>query len=280
MSYLNSPKFYLGATFALFLVGCSWSGAPFAPSGPTNAKVINTPAMHKATMRPYTINGKTYYPTVVSVGDRASGIASWYGPNFHGKTTSNGEIYNMHNMTAAHKTLPMNTVLKVTNLKNQKSVIVRINDRGPFVADRVLDLSKAAATKLDIIGTGTAPVNMEVIGFNAENVAIASNQGSIYKGKIPPSSPSAPAGGIIISSEQSVVGGDFMVQIGAFKNKDGANRYQKEHESIDGYKSVVRTFTIDGETIYRVFLNGFRSEDEARDYARSGKFQGAFIVRG
>ena len=71
-----------------------------------------------------------------------------------------------------------------------------------------------------------------------------------------------------------------MVQIGAFKNKDGANRYQKEHESIDGYKSVVRTFTIDGETIYRVFLNGFRSEDEARDYARSGKFQGAFIVRG
>ena len=95
-----------------------------------------------------------------------------------------------------------------------------------------------------------------------------------------PVSPTAPTGGIVISSEQRVVGGDFMVQIGSFKNIEGANRYQREHQSIDGYRSVVKTFTIDGSTIYRVFLHGFRSEDEARDYARSGKFQGAFIVRG
>ena len=188
-------------------------------------------------------------------------------------------------MTAAHKTLPMNTILKVINLRNQKSVIVRVNDRGPFVADRVLDLSKAAATKLDIIGTGTAPVSMEVIGFNEDINAIASINTQAKPTstgiKAPnPVSPTAPTGGIMISSEQRVVGGDFMVQIGSFKNLEGANRYQREHQSIDGYKSVVKTFTIDGSTIYRVFLNGFRSEDEARDYARSGKFQGAFIVRG
>ena len=91
---------------------------------------------------------------------------------FTAKTTSNGEVYNMYNMTAAHKTLPMNTILKVTNLRNQKSVIVRVNDRGPFVADRVLDLSKAAAMKLDVIGTGTAPVSMEVIGFNEDINAV------------------------------------------------------------------------------------------------------------
>ena len=192
----------------------------------------------------------------------------------------------MYNMTAAHKTLPMNTILKVTNLRNQKSVIVRVNDRGPFVADRVLDLSKAAAMKLDVIGTCTAPVSMEVIGFNEDINAVTTASAQPTKPtstgiKVPnPVSPTAPVGGIVISSEQRVVGGDFMVQIGSFKNLEGANRYQREHKSIDGYRSVVKTFTIDGSTIYRVFLNGFRSEDEARDYARSGKFQGAFIVRG
>ena len=286
LSYRKSLNFYLGLSFTLLITGCSWSGAPFTPSGPTNVRGNNSASVQKATMRPYTINGKTYYPSVVTVGDKASGTASSYGPYFHGKTTSNGEVYNMYNMTAAHKTLPMNTILKVTNLRNQKSVIVRVNDRGPFVADRVLDLSKAAAMKLDVIGTGTAPVSMEVIGFNEDINAVTTASTQPTKPtstgiKVPnPVSPTAPVGGIVISSEQRVVGGDFMVQIGSFKNLEGANRYQREHKSIDGYRSVVKTFTIDGSTIYRVFLNGFRSEDEARDYARSGKFQGAFIVRG
>ncbi|WP_229203843.1 septal ring lytic transglycosylase RlpA family protein [Campylobacter anatolicus] len=270
MSYL---RLVFSIAIGLLLVGCSWIGAPFnpGPTGPTNEKINNSKAVQKATMRPYTINGKTYYPTIVSVGDKASGIASWYGPNFHGKKTSNGEIYNMYNMTAAHKTLPMNTILRVTNLKNNKSVIVRINDRGPFVANRVIDLSKAAATKLDVIGVGTAPVSMEVIGFDAD-IGIDSTA-KTQKSK-------SQSTGIVMSAETSVVGGEFMVQIGAFKNQSGAQRYQREHQSIDGYRSVVRTFSVDGDTIYRVFLNGFRSEDEARDYARSGKFNGAFIVRG
>ncbi|QCD44788.1 septal ring lytic transglycosylase RlpA family protein [Campylobacter mucosalis] len=263
MSYLKILKFI---AISFFITGCSWSGAPFTPSGPTSVKPNTSANMHKATMRPYTINGKTYYPTVVSVGDKASGTASWYGPDFHGKKTSNGEIYNMHNMTAAHKTLPMNTILKVTNLKNSRSVVVRVNDRGPFVGNRVLDLSKAAAQQLDMIANGTAPVSMEVIGFH-ENTPVAQNKPTQNTG--------------MQMNTQSFVGGEFMVQIGSFKNQSGAQRYKNEHQSIMGYKTIVKSFSDDnGVLVYRVFLTGFRSEDEARDFAKSGKFEGAFIVRG
>ena len=105
-------------------------------------------------MRPYVIRGIKYYPTVVSVGDSFKGNASWYGPDFHGKLTSNGEIYNMYDMTAAHKTLPMNTIVKVTNKKNDLSVVVRINDRGPFIATRIIDLSNSAAKKIEMFEKG------------------------------------------------------------------------------------------------------------------------------
>ena len=123
-------------------------------------------ARRKATMRCYTVLGKTYKPTHVRVGTTMRGISSWYGPNFHGRYTSNGEIYNMYDYTAAHKTLPMNTIVKVTNLNNNKSVIVRINDRGPFVKGRIIDLSYAAAKKIGLDVTGTAPVEIEVISSN------------------------------------------------------------------------------------------------------------------
>jgi rare lipoprotein A len=92
-----------------------------------------------------------------------TGIASWYGPNFHGKTTSNKEIYDMHDLTAAHNSLPFGTYVMVTNLNNGKSVTVRINDRGPFIKGRIIDLSLAAARAIDIIGTGTAPVRLEIL---------------------------------------------------------------------------------------------------------------------
>ena len=91
------------------------------------------------------------------------GMASWYGPGFHGKTTSNKEIYDMYDMTAAHRTLPFGTHLIVTNLQNDRSVTIRINDRGPFVKDRIIDLSYAAAFQLDMLGPGVIPVRIEVI---------------------------------------------------------------------------------------------------------------------
>lgn len=125
----------------------------------------------------YTIKGKTYYPLkFVQSGFAQSGVASWYGPGFHGKTTASGETYNMHALTAAHNTLPLNTVLKVTNLANNKEVLVRVNDRGPFVDDRLIDLSFAAATKLEMVSSGTVPVRVVVLGDSGTRIAAKDTQ--------------------------------------------------------------------------------------------------------
>lgn len=113
--------------------------------------------------RPYIVFGKKYYPLFDARGYVETGIASWYGPSFHGKKTSNGEIYNMHAETAAHKTLPMGTIVRVTNLENNRAMMLRINDRGPFVGDRIIDLSKTAANKLGIYRKGTGLVKVEVV---------------------------------------------------------------------------------------------------------------------
>lgn len=221
----------------------------------------------KGTMKPYTINGKTYYPTKVEVGETADGIASWYGPGFHGKKTSNGETYNQNSFTAAHKTLPMNTILSVTNLNNGRKTTVRINDRGPFVANRIIDLSKAAASKIDMLQTGTAPVKLEVIGFGS----LEQNHNIIEQNVNFGSS------GEIIGGGKIYEGGGFMVQIGAFKFKDGAQSTANKYQSYQGYTAVVKTSTKDG--LNRVFLKGFKSEEEAKDFAKNGAFAGAFVVR-
>lgn len=207
-----------------------------------------------ATMRPYTVRGKTYYPQTVKVGDTQKGLASWYGPGFHGKNTSNGERYDMHAQTAAHKTYPMNTMVKVTNSNTGKSTVVRINDRGPFVNGRIIDLSKKAANDIDVFAGGTAPVKLEVVGFYGKTATSATPQ-----------------------KDRVFVGGDFMVQIGAFKNKTGAEIYKAQYDGESGYKTVVKEFSIDG--LYRVFLIGFKSEEEARDFAYSTHINGAFVVR-
>ena len=120
----------------------------------------------------YTVMGKTYFPMkAVKSGFCQSGVASWYGPGFHGKKTASGEVYNMNALTAAHNTLPLNTLVRVTNLDNHKRVLVRVNDRGPFVGDRLIDLSRAAAEKLNMVGPGTAHVRVEVLADNGIRVA-------------------------------------------------------------------------------------------------------------
>ena len=91
------------------------------------------------------------------------GVSSYYGPKFHGKLTANGEVFDMYGLTAAHKTLPLNTIVRVTNLENEKNLILRINDRGPYVGDRILDCSYGAAKKLDFVNSGTTEVRIEVI---------------------------------------------------------------------------------------------------------------------
>ncbi|MBI4964745.1 MAG: septal ring lytic transglycosylase RlpA family protein [Desulfomonile tiedjei] len=119
----------------------------------------------KDTRRSYTVFGKKYYPMdKVSPGFAQCGVASWYGPGFHGKKTSSGEVYDMHGMTAAHCVLPLNTLVKVTNEATQKEIVVKINDRGPFVGERVIDLSLAAARKLGMEQKGITPVRVTVLG--------------------------------------------------------------------------------------------------------------------
>jgi rare lipoprotein A len=119
--------------------------------------------LRKSNMRPYVILGKTYTPMTTLGPYKKRGIASWYGRRFHGKKTASGEIYNMYDMTAAHTTLPLPSYARVTNIKNKKSVIVRINDRGPFLSNRLIDLSYTAAYKLDVLDSGSAWVEVESI---------------------------------------------------------------------------------------------------------------------
>ena len=111
--------------------------------------------------KPYTVRGKTYYPLKSAHGFVEEGVASWYGPGFHGKKTASGERFNQYNISAAHKILPLGTEVRVTNLENHRSLILRINDRGPFVDDRVIDLSRGAAQRLGVIGKGTARVRIQ-----------------------------------------------------------------------------------------------------------------------
>ncbi len=159
----------------LLLAGCVHRGIPISPgkdSAPHGyfdaSRVPNaTPKMEarsaKGNPRSYVVNSKRYYVMKSGKNYRKKGIASWYGKKFHGRLTSSGEKYNMYAMTAAHKSLPLPSYVRVTNLKNRRSIIVKVNDRGPFHANRIIDLSYAAASKLNIIATGTGIVEVEVL---------------------------------------------------------------------------------------------------------------------
>ncbi|SNR83181.1 septal ring lytic transglycosylase RlpA family protein [Desulfurobacterium atlanticum] len=130
----------------------------------------------------YKVWGKEYCVLKHSYGFEEIGIASWYGPNFHGKKTASGEVYNMYEMTAAHKSLPLGTYVKVINLENGKSVVVKINDRGPFVPGRIIDLSYAAAKKLGVVAKGTAKVKIVALGRKEDGHYTPENyeRGSFY----------------------------------------------------------------------------------------------------
>lgn len=261
------------AALLLFMSGCtSYMGSyPYRPSKvskkyPSDV-LADTPSTVKkkngeltASMRPYTVFGKEYYPTVVSVGDTMSGRASWYGSDFHGKSTCNGEAYDMYAMTAAHKTLPMNTVVRVTNLENNQQTVVRINDRGPFVESRIIDLSFAAAKEINLVANGSAPVRLEVLGFEPTD-SKSINLNRLAKGP-----------------KQEVLSA-FAVQIGAFANIQGALETQKKYASFHGYSAIIKDSQYNNDRLFRVWLRGFRSEAEARDFIGQGYFSGQFITR-
>ncbi|MCP4354695.1 MAG: septal ring lytic transglycosylase RlpA family protein [Proteobacteria bacterium] len=184
---------YLGlAAFFTILGSCSLPQAvsykvthSLGKGAPQSAPpVFGKRKVGKPYMIPKADNGddKWYYPMQSSEGYKKRGVASWYGRDFHGAKTSNGEIYNMYDYTAAHKELPLPTYARVTNTRNGKSIVVRINDRGPFAKDRLIDLSYASAKALDMVKQGTAPVTVEAI-------SVRGGYGGLKKLKRPPSRP-------------------------------------------------------------------------------------------
>lgn len=138
----------------------------------------NEPLSKRGNPSSYVVNGKRYFVNLDAGGFRQRGIASWYGTKFHGRATSSGEPYDMYKMTAAHKTLPLPSYVKVTNLDNGKQIVVKVNDRGPFVDERIIDLSYAAAKKLDITPQGTAQVEIEALNPARDDGLPASGGGT------------------------------------------------------------------------------------------------------
>ena len=168
---------FMVALAVLLLAGCAGKKeAEEAGDGPSSRKITaadvhdavpkNEPRARYGNHSPYTVLGKTYTVLPTSKGYHERGIASWYGSKFHGRRTSSGEPYDMHLATAAHKSLPLPTYAEVTNLDNGRKMTVKINDRGPFHEDRIIDLSYAAAIKLGVDQTGTARIDVRAIDVN------------------------------------------------------------------------------------------------------------------
>jgi len=189
----------------------------------------------------YEVFGKRYYVMRESKGFTERGIASWYGKKFHGRRTSSGETYDMYAMTAAHKSLPLPTYVEVINLENKKRIIVKVNDRGPFHSNRIIDLSYTAATKLDIIAKGTGLVEVRAIDPN------------YYSGK------GAPVR--TVSLEKGDKG--FFIQLGAFSNLLNAEQLRKKLGPIGENLVRISQEIIEGETIYRVRIGPLFNIDDA-----------------
>jgi rare lipoprotein A len=213
--------------------------------------------------RPYEVNGKRYYPLPDSHGFVQVGKASWYGKKFHGRPTSNGEIFDMNKKSAAHKTLPMNTLVKVINLSNMKHTVVRINDRGPFVKGRIIDMSYAAAKEMNLIGPGVADVKIVALGREV--------------GEVKSDRESRPLVELI-----DLDTGEFTIQVGAFRAKDNATRLADRLRVIYDYVSVITYVDEKGETFHRVHVSKSKTLTQAGEIEKKLEDMGfteAFIVR-
>jgi len=199
----------------------------------------------RGTQRPYRIDGKWYTPVNSSYGFEQSGIASWYGSDFHGRPTANGETFDMHSMTAAHKTLPMGTYVSVRRRDNGKETIVRINDRGPFVSGRIIDLSYKAAITLGMEDEGTAPVIIVALGDTVGDRLVKKDYDR----------------------------GDFSIQVGAFTLKDNAYNLERRLKKLYGSVAVMR-FEKDGQNFYRVRIVNVNRLKEAEKISRRLASQG------
>jgi len=243
-------SFLISLVLALLLSACAAH----------RTQVIDTPESRglKGWQKPYMVDGERYDPLLHHEGFVQDGLASWYGEEWHGNQTSNGERYDMHAMTAAHKTLPLGVYVRVRNKRNNCEVVVRINDRGPFVKERIIDLSFAAAKQLGITGAGTAPVHIEALGYRS-----ADNAGPVpYR---PPASYDA---------------GDFAIQIAAFTKRENAERLASRMRRSYG-SAGIQDATVRGNRFFRVRVGSYSSlvkAEKARAEFERGGYPGSFVV--
>lgn len=254
--------------FSLAFFGCSTpltshDPAHIPPPESSVYKPGSPPSSSKkktGTQRPYKIKGIRYTPIASAQGFVQTGIASWYGRKFHGRKTSKGETYNMYAMTAAHKTLPMDTWVRVHNLKNNREIVVRINDRGPFVAGRIIDLSFTGATRIGILKAGIGNVRVTALG-QATSFSKKTKNPIAFK-------------------PVDYWKGNFTVQTGAFKIKKNAREY-RDKLSQNYQNAHISAFTDTRGTFYRVRIGVFTNLKDAIRYSEKLTAQGfgsAFAV--
>ena len=194
--------------------------------------------LHRFANRPYQVFGKDYVPVTGAATFRQAGIASWYGRRFHGAPTSSGEAYDMYAMTAAHPTLPIPSYARVTNIANGRSVVVRINDRGPFHSDRIIDLSYTAAWKLGYAQTGSARVEVE----------------SVFPGKTEP-----------VQEARTEAQGVFL-QLGVFSAREAAENFRvRVYRELAWLSEAIQV--VASGAVFRLHLGPYRTQDEARSIA-------------
>ena len=239
----------------VFLVVCSCAGA--VPQKESNG--ISHTAV-PGSIKKYKVNGKYYQPLASSRGFTQEGIASWYGKKFHGRKTASGEVYNMYAMTGAHKTLPLGTYVKVHNLANKKQAVLKINDRGPFIRGRIIDLSYKAAKKLGVAGPGTAPVKIYALGQPVRE---------------------SDASKKVRFRHVDYWTGNFTVQVGAFKVRQNALNLNAKLMKRYGNSAHITTHTDYRGTFYRVRVGQYTSLEKAanfRDRLLTSGASNAFVV--
>ena len=233
-------------------------------------------ALARGAMRPYTVMGQNYTPMTSVQPYKARGVASWYGRRYHGKQTSSGEIYDMYAMSAAHTILPIPSYARVTNLANNKSVVVRINDRGPFHSDRLIDLSYTAAHKLGVLGGGRAMVEVETIIPRADVPAVGAPPQPAPAAPIAtviPLDPRAPPTAVTLPAEApatspptaSVIADQkgLFLQLGAFGSQENADNYLVRLRSqVDWLATTLHVYPRDG--LFRVHAGPYANQSDAR----------------
>ncbi|MFC1823697.1 septal ring lytic transglycosylase RlpA family protein [Thermodesulfobacteriota bacterium] len=255
---------FLNLLILFVLISCARERSYVKVEKPTPSKTVVLPETKDGKLpKPYVVNGKRYYPLPDAHGFVQFGKASWYGGKFHGRPTASGEIYDMYKKSAAHRTLPLGTYVRVLNLTNKKTTVIRINDRGPFVKGRVIDLSYGAAKDIDLIGPGVADVKV---------VALARETGKMKTGS--KSKPLLEIG--------DLKRGEFTIQVGAFEHKTNAARLAERLRVIFAYVTITRFVDENDKVLHRVHVSKSETLEKAGEIEKRLEemgFRGAFIVR-